>query len=98
MNAIYALREAGSDENRYIGRTAKPLPERLHKHLLNARVGYPPRISEWLASTTGVVIVPLAYCDDADAIAEERRLVEHYHARGHRLTNAHLLPRSAVSA
>ena len=98
MITIYGLRECGSNELRYIGQSSKPLAERLRKHLLNARRGYPPLVSGWINAAGSVEIAAIATCPSSEADAEERRLVELYHALGHRLTNSHLLPRARMSA
>lgn len=98
MTEIYGLRERGSEEIRYIGRTEKPLCERLHKHKLNARHNYPPAISQWINSAERIEIIPLVECERRDGPATERRLVEKYCAAGHRLTNSHLVPRARQDA
>lgn len=94
MTTIYALREVGATEARYIGRSDKPLGERLLKHIQNAKRNYPRAISGWIKGAGEVEIVPLAQCPRQDAAAEERRMVALYHSAGHRLTNSHLLPRA----
>lgn len=98
MTVIYGLREVGSAEIRYIGRSAKPLPERLHKHQLNAAKGYPPLISQWIKSAGEIEIVALQECSADLAYHSERRLAEQYHADGHRLVNSHLVPRQTGAA
>jgi hypothetical protein len=90
---IYGLREPGSEEFRYIGRTADALEVRLKAHQRNARIGYPIGISEWINSAPVIEIVPIKKCDPSASTVEERKMVEHYHGLGHRLTNGHLMPR-----
>ena len=97
MTVIYALRQLGSPEVRYIGRTNKPLDQRLRKHLQNAARAYPPKISAWLRQTDEVEIVPLVECADEEAARAERSAVQRYHALGDRLTNSHLMPRTATN-
>jgi hypothetical protein len=94
MTTIYGLRTVGTDEIRYIGRTEKPLELRLTKHYQNAvRRSYPPIVSDWIKKSGPVEIVALRQCESAIAASTERQVVELYHGHGHRLTNAHLLPR-----
>lgn len=95
MSVIYALRAVGSAEVRYIGRTSKPLAWRLHKHRLNAANNYPPLISGWINEGAEIEIVALAECEQDQACAVERQMVEAFNALGHRLTNSHLMPRKA---
>lgn len=99
MTTIYGLREAGSVEIRYIGFTNHPLELRLKKHLGDARGPYWSRdVTQWVRATNNLEIVPLRQCEPNDARLEERRMVEAFHAAGHRLTNGHLRPRTAVKA
>jgi len=98
MTTIYGLRETGTQEFRYIGRSNNPLAIRLRKHRLNAARNYPPRISAWINAAAAIEIVPIAFAADEDCCATERALVEHYANAGHRLTNAHLLPRTPATS
>lgn len=95
MTVIYGLRECGTDEVRYIGRTNLPTSARLKKHKLNALRRYPPKISEWIAHAGEIEVIVLAECEPSQANRVERRIVEQYHGGGHRLTNSHLVPRAA---
>ncbi len=99
MSTIYGLREVGSIEIRYIGFSNHPLELRLKKHLGDSRSYYYYRpVTAWVRSAGQIEIVPLCTCDPSEARANERRMVQAFHAAGHRLTNGHLLPRSAVEA
>lgn len=98
MTIIYGLREAGSAEVRYIGKSDKPLSERLHKHKLNARRNYPRQISEWINSADQIEIVTIDEVDRASACLAERETVSRFHSDGHRLTNSHLLPRPTTQS
>lgn len=98
MTVIYGLRRTGDNEFRYIGRSGLPLGQRLHKHKLNARRGYPLKISAWIRSEPDVEIVPLEECAPEGAAFAERAAVERYQALGHRLTNGHLLSPTIAKA
>lgn len=98
MTVIYGLREIGSEEIRYVGRTEHALHKRLHKHKLNVRQGYPPRICAWIESAQEIEIIPLRTCAKERACAVERETVTVLFEQGHRLTNSHLLPRKSDEA
>lgn len=98
MIVIYALRSAGDTEVRYIGRSGRPLDQRLQVHKQNAfRQNYPPKVSAWIREAGDIEIVPLARCTARLAAKREREWVERYHALGHRLTNSHLVPRGRAA-
>ncbi|MBA3670266.1 MAG: hypothetical protein H0W71_09455 [Sphingomonas sp.] len=92
MTTIYGLRRTGDREIRYVGRSNRPLENRLKKHVQNAVRMYPPRISAWIREAKDIEIFPLTECQPEDATRLERETVERCHADGNRLTNSHLLP------
>ena len=98
MTVIYGLREVGSDEVRYVGRTDGPLEKRLHKHRLNVRQGYPDRICNWIASAEAIEIISITECPAEVACQVERETVRDFWESGHRLTNGHLIPRATGEA
>lgn len=97
MTIIYGLREVGSGEIRYVGRTNHPLEKRLREHKWKARHNYPRRLCEWISAAGEIEIIPLAECAPESACRVERQTVRDIWQRGDRLTNGHLVPRGTTT-
>lgn len=92
MAYIYALRENGSDEVRYVGQTVSP------KSRLNAHQEDTPKSSDdlnpkrcWVKSVNDsggqVEMIILDKCDIADAVRVEQQWIDYYREQSTLLTN-----------
>jgi len=90
---VYAIRQAGTVEARYIGQTSKGCETRLKFLTYLARKNWGDRLfGQWLRDCGDIEAVVL---DTAETISEarnkERAAVRMFSACGHRLFNRHLM-------
>ena len=96
---VYALRLRGEIEARYIGQTQRALADRLHSHILAAKLPVRPRpLAVWLIENMGQIeVIDLAaFGDRASAINYERNAISLCAALGNRLFNIHGVPKAAM--
>jgi hypothetical protein len=87
MFYIYGLREKGSDEYRYVGRTVNP-EKRLREHTQIAKpVGRGPDLHRWLESVGFAPVMDILDRGEALDRQTEQHWIEKLAAAGHRLTN-----------
>lgn len=91
---VYAIRQAGTVEARYIGQTAKGCETRLKFLSYLARKNCGDRLlGQWLRECIRVEVVVLDTAETiGEARAKERAAVRMFSACGHRLFNRHLMP------
>jgi hypothetical protein len=101
---IYALRECGSDEVRYVGQTDSP-ETRFRSHKRDGDIDSRNFKSAWigdvLARGSDIEMVHLEECSMDDSVERENLWIRHYRDAGHPLTNAHYAsspPRKRVVA
>lgn len=87
---IYGLSEIGSDEIRYVGRTAKTPKHRLQRHIWQARTETKVRhryLSRWIRSVAYEVVIIILETDPVDPREAERRWIKTLREQGARLVN-----------
>lgn len=98
MFEVYAIREVGSKEARYIGQTGKGCRTRIGflVSLARRKIG-DKDMRDWLQSCCfNVEAVPLAYAETRqEAKAKERLAIEMFAKCGHRLLNRQFFPADA---
>jgi len=92
-HVVYALRQVGTSEPRYIGCTSRSARLRLEGHLANAKqMPSPTPFAAWLMGNQ-VEAVEVMLCPTRDeALAAERQAIKTAAAIGHRLFNCHHVP------
>lgn len=87
---IYGLREAGTDEFRYIGKTVNQDGRlRDHRSSANAESDYPKE--KWISLAVEIEMVVLETCSNNAWVEREKYWVDYYVQRDHRLTNIRLV-------
>lgn len=89
---IYALRESGSDEVRYVGKTELPA-ERLRSHIVSGNVHSTHPKERWIGravkSGRTIEMEIIEECDELDWEERETYWIAHHIAQGESLTNKH---------
>lgn len=93
ISHIYVLTEPGSNNVRYVGKTAKKLEVRLRQHITHAKAGFIGHRDSWIRKLLAEGLLPeiqsveQGYWDPSEADLREIRWIESFRFLGEDLTN-----------